>query len=230
MGLHPASGQDGRSPARRRFPSGIRTLDDFLEGGLPRGAVTEWCAPFGCGGLEALLPWVARATTHGLSGGGEQEEWGSQTGAWALWVHAHPQLTPYPPAWAARGVDLARLRFACSGVPLAELRPVFLEPLFRLIVLHAPHSFTEEDCAFVARQARAQDQVVVIVRDQETVKKAGSIWARLRVHAMRDATTGQLKLEVRRGLSPRQLVIDEDALAPRQAAPLLREAHREGGL
>jgi hypothetical protein len=93
-------------------------------------------------------------------------------------------------------------------------------------VLHAPHSFTEEDCAFVARQARAQDQVVVIVRDDaaedtqmparkgatKRAAKAGSIWARLRVHAARDMATGHLKLDVRRGLSPRQLTLTDDVL------------------
>jgi hypothetical protein len=201
IGLKPASG----SAVNRRLGSGIGRLDDFLEGGLPLGSVSEWGAPLGHGGRDSLLAWLARATQ------GQAVELGNGP-AWVLWAHARRNLVVYPPAWMARGVRLERMRFACTPAPLADLRPVFLEPFFRLLILDAPRQFSEEDCAFVARQARAQGQTVVVVRDTLLGSHQGNVWARLRLNAWYDDETRQHRLQVVRGLSPRQLALTEDEI------------------
>ena len=136
---------------RETLPSGIELLDRFLEGGLPVGALTEWGMPFGFGGREILIPWIRHMTRAAQP-------------QWALWVHRNPQLEIYPPAWAARGVALEKIRFARTSAPLKDLRPVFLEPLFKLIIIDNPESFSGEDYSFIARQARRLRQVVVVLR------------------------------------------------------------------
>jgi len=202
MGVHPASGK----PKERVLPSGIALLDEFLGGGLPLGAVTEWGVPLGKSGREVVLTWLARATQGGAG----------ESPTWALWVYARAQLIVYPPGWAARGVELERMRFVCTGAPLADLKPVFLEPLFKIVVLDAPRQFTDDDCAFVARQARANGQAVLVLRDTFLKSGQGNVWARLRVNCWRDDEARQFRLNIVRGLSPRQLALPDETLAARQ--------------
>lgn len=206
MGVRPASG----NPMGRRLPSGIQALDQFLDGGLPVGAVTEWGAPLGRGGREVLLAWLTQLGKPSVAGGSEEAP------AWALWAYSRAHLAIYPPAWQARGVPLARVRFAAVAAPLAELRPIFLEPLFRFIVIDGPRSFSDEDCAFVARQARLNDLIVIVARDgflgPEAPMSRSNVWARLRLNCWFDDLSRQYRLQVVRGMSPRQLVLPEDAL------------------
>src|SRR5690606_35424048 len=117
--------------------SNFKELDEFLEGGLPVGRVSEWGMPLGQGGRSLLISWLARLKDQPL----------------ILWCSSHKQMQVYPPAWVSRGVALERVRFAVSAKPLAELRPVFMEPLFPIIILDCPRGFTEDDCAFLARRA-----------------------------------------------------------------------------
>lgn len=193
--IGPARAQQG-SRVKERLPCGIERLDEFFEGGLPLGAMTEWGAPFGRGGRELLLHWLAHATRS----------------EWVLWVHARAYLAVYPPAWLARGVPLERIRFAVTADPLEDLRPVFLEPFFRVVVLDAPPLFTKDDCAFVARRARAQGQAVIVVRDDFLDPRRGNVWARLRANCWYEPASRQYRLRVIRGLSPRQLSLGEGEL------------------
>jgi hypothetical protein len=203
MGVAAASGK----PSGQKLRSSIEALDDFLGGGLPRGAITEWGAPLGLGGRDVLLAWLAQATQDRAPQDDERP-------VWALWVHARDHLMVYPPAWLARGVALQRMRFACSTKPLAELRPVFMEPLFRIIVLDAPRQFTDDDCAFVARQARLNDQTVVLIRDAFLGPDRGNVWARLRINCWFEPAERRYTLRVVRGLPPRQLALGEDEIGP----------------
>lgn len=179
-----------------RLGSGIRLLDDFFAGGLPLGSIVEWGAPFGQGGRELLVRYLASVTKE----------------HWILWVHARACLTVYPPAWMARGLSLERLRFAVTAEPLEDLRAVFLEPFFRVIVLDAPPMFSKDDCAFVARRARVQRQLIILVRDHQLNASRGNVWARLRVNCWFEPGPSQYRLRVLRGLSPRQLSLREGDL------------------
>lgn len=157
-----------------------------------------------------MLAWVAQASNPRSVG---------QAASWVLWAYSKAQLAVYPPAWQARGVSLERVRFAATSAPLAELRSAFMEPFFGLIVLDAPRSFTDEDCAFVARQARLNDQVILVARDGllgPTTQARANVWARLRLNCWFDPLTRQYHLQVVRGLSPRQLILREDELHPRR--------------
>jgi cell division inhibitor SulA len=75
-------------------PSGFASLDAHLSGGgWPRGALIEVLLDgVGLGELSLLLPTLARI---------------KEEGGWTLLVA--PPHEPHAPAWAAAGVDLARL-------------------------------------------------------------------------------------------------------------------------
>ncbi len=193
-----------------RLPSGIPVLDDFLQGGLPMGALTEWGMPLGHGTREILMPWLARLTQQ-------------QESNWLLWIHSQNNLEINPSAWAARGIDLEHLRFARTSAPLRDLKPIFLEPLFKFIVIDSPQDFSDEDCAFIARQARRLQQTTLLLRNNllrplssTTPKQSSHIWARLRLNTWRQphlaptsamAPYGGLWVETIRGLPHRRLLL-----------------------
>jgi hypothetical protein len=82
------------------LPSGFAALDAELPGGgWPRGALTELLVDgAGLGEISLLLP--ALRALCGNAGKGDE-------GGWSLLVA--PPHPPHAPAWAAAGVDLARL-------------------------------------------------------------------------------------------------------------------------
>ena len=173
-----------------RLPSDHPSLDALLEGGLRFGELSEWGMPFGCGGRQVILAYLAQAT---------------QSAQWSLWVSGKDQVEVYPPAWSAQGVSLKWTRFAYSKNPVQDLRPLFLDPFFRVIVLDAPSKFSGEDCAFLAQQARKYGQAVILLRDYFLSEKYGNIWARLRLNCWQEVTEKRFHLQVVRGLSPRRL-------------------------
>lgn len=180
----------------RRLSSRIRELDLGLGGGLPRGSLVEWGAPMGRGGRELLIPWIREVTqpSHSLD-----------TPAWVLWAYATPRLTPYAPAWAARGIALERLRFAQTAAPLTDLHPVFMEPLFRMIILDVSHTFTPDEYAFITRQARLHDQVIIVMRDHFLSPDTGNIWARIRLNTWLLNHADTYRIEILKGSSVRHL-------------------------
>lgn len=194
----------------QRLGSGHPDIDRFLGGGLPVGALTEWGAPLGQGGRDLVLLWLAKACSP--SGRTALPAAWGHTAPWILWAHSWPHLSIYPPAWQARGVRLEQLRCVCTPAPVTDLRPVFLEPVFRLIILDAPQRFSAEDCAFVARQARLNDQVVIVLRDSllgvppptrggaGEQGGGGGIWARLRLNTSYDHGSQCYRLQAVRGL------------------------------
>ncbi len=193
-------------PAGDRLSSGITALDDFLGGGLSWGSVCEWGIPFGSGGREVLVSFLAGASS--LSNHMGRVDQAAVSLPWTLWVQGRSGLTVYPPAWHARGVDLERVRFATSAKPVADLKPVFMDPLFKIIVIDAPRSLSDDDCAFLARQARAQGQLIIILRDFFLGERRGNVWARLRINCWCPDPVHRpesLCLRVVRGLSQRQM-------------------------
>jgi len=186
---------------RESLLSGISPLDDFLGGGLVCGTICEWGIPFGSGGREVVAAFLA-----GVSRLAERSS--DAAPPWILWAHGRSGLTAYPPAWHARGVPLTRTRFAEAGKPVVDLKPVFMDPFFKVIVLDAPRSLSDDDCAFLARQARAHGQVVIILRDYFLGQRRGNVWARLRLNCwcpdpVQNPET--VNLRVVRGLAQRQM-------------------------
>lgn len=187
-----------------KLRSGVGALDDFLAGGLPFGTVTEWGAPLGRGGRLVVARFLAAAT----------QGRGLDHPAMALWVRpANSPLCAYAPAWRAQGVNLARVRFAHSARPVAELKPLFLDPLFKLIVLDCPEKMSPEDIAYLARQARVNGQLIVLLRNYMLSSERGNVWARLRLNCWVDPLAQQpFRLQVIRGFSFRRLdfALDDD--------------------
>ncbi len=206
MGVQPASSHLEKS----KIVSQIRQLDSFLDGGLPIGAVSEWGVPLGRGGRELLLTWLASRVQENHT-----NAQGYEAPHWSLWVHSRTKLDVYPPAWLARGVSLKYTRFACSSRPLSDLKPVFLDPLFKVIIIDSPSSFSEEDCAFMARQARLNGQLILLLRDFFLSPKRGNVWAKLRLNSYFCERTQSYKLEMVRGLSQRKLSIDSQLISQR---------------
>jgi hypothetical protein len=83
-------------------PTGVRALDELLQGGIPVGAITEMAGPE-CSGRTALaLSFVARNTAEAKV---------------CAWVDTSDSL--HPESAAAAGVDLARLLWVRCGVASA---------------------------------------------------------------------------------------------------------------
>ncbi len=177
-----------------KLSSNIVDLDDLFQGGMPLGAICEWGCPPGLGGRQLLLSFLAQAT-HA------SRKW------WCLWVNGHDQLSVYPPAWQAQGVDLRHLRFADSREPVADLRPVFLDGLFRVVVLDAPQRLSKDDCAFLAQQAREQKQLIIIVRNHFLSPQFGNVWARYRLNCRRDGLGGDYEVWGVRGVPATPVLI-----------------------
>lgn len=80
-------------------PTGHRDLDEALNGGWPRGALTELLLPEpGIGEIGLLLPALARL---------------SRAGHWLGWVD--PPFVPYAPTLARAGIVLDRVLFIRTG-------------------------------------------------------------------------------------------------------------------
>jgi len=221
-----------------KLPCNIKLLDTYFDGGLPLGGLVEWGAPLGRCGRDVALSWLAGASGAAQSGGSSfpsgyyhtrlpssslRSDAGEapnrdlsleQSETRILWVYGKPELTIYPPAWHARGMPLERMRFACSQAPLEDLRPVFLEPLFKIIVLDTPKTFTDEDCAFVVRQARLNNQLVIVIRDFFLGNRSSNVWSKIRLNCWFDSVTQKYNLRVVRGLPPRHIVFSEQELLP----------------
>ena len=172
----------------RRLAGPWPQLNHFLEGGLPFKSLCEWGVPRGRGGREVILSFL-RSPDAGP----------------ALWVHSDAGQRVYAPAWEARGIDLQRIRFATSSKPVEELKPVFMEDLFRIIILDCPPRLTPGDLAFLEQRARRQNQIIMLLQDYFLTPRLGNARTRLRLNAWQDGPSGRCTVRVIRGLSPRQM-------------------------
>lgn len=95
---------NGAGARGKALPLGVASLDQALpEGGLPRGAVVELCAPRGLArGTMIALAACASAQSEARLRGGR-----STAGAWCAWLD--PAMSLFAPAVARAGVDLSRL-------------------------------------------------------------------------------------------------------------------------
>lgn len=210
MGIQRASSQKEKNV----ISSGISALDDFLEGGLPVGCVSEWGMPLGRGGRDVLLNWLNFHHTN--TGEGPRGSEAPAKTPWCLWVYSKAHLAVNPPAWSSRGVVLPRIRFSCSSRPLTDLKPVFLDSFFRLVILDSPSSFTEEDCAFMARRARINGQAILLLRDFFLSPKRGNVWAKMRLNCWHDHSSDAYHLKVIRGSSPREVTVPASLVQQRR--------------
>lgn len=175
-------------------------LDQFLQGGLPWGTLSEWGLPWGQGGRELLLRGLGEASRR-------------EAGARLLWISPDKHLTVYGPAWQALGVPIDRWRFVAAARPLVELKPALLDPLFRFIVFDAPRTLSSDDMAFLALKARQNQQIILILRDGWLTAECGNVFARLRLNCKLDPVKDGYLLSPVRGLPPGETLLPRRTLA-----------------
>lgn len=83
--------------------TGIQTVDELLEGGLPLGAITEMVGQESSGRTSFALSFIARMT---------------QAARVCAWIDVSNAL--HPESVAAAGVDLSRLLWVRCGVPISS--------------------------------------------------------------------------------------------------------------
>ncbi len=105
---------------------------------------------------------------------------------WVLWVNGHSEVAVFPPAWFALGVNARRMVFAEGVSSLQVLKPVFVQPLFKVIVLDGPFRLLASDWAFLAGQSRHNGLSVVVIRPYWLSNRNGNIWATVRANVQAD--------------------------------------------
>jgi hypothetical protein len=172
---------------QRLLSSGIAALDRACGGGLPLGSLVEWGLPPGKDGQRVIVQFLLQRTPL------------------TLWIFADEHKMVYPPAWSALGVDLEQMYFVSCKEALRLLQPVFLEPLFEVIVFDRPAYLSPGDCAFLAMQARKMQQLIVILRPYELRAQQGNAHMRMRANAFYDFSSGQYGLTAVKGMKCQRL-------------------------
>ncbi|MCG8419024.1 MAG: hypothetical protein MJE77_13890, partial [Proteobacteria bacterium] len=167
--------------------SGIEALDACLSRIKP-GDLVEWGIPPGLNGR--LIPLQLLKHSCPLS----------------VWIYHHHGLGVFASSWISHGVDMQRLFFICSANPVRELRPLFLEDTFRRIIIDAPRKFSSGDMAFVSQQARAQDQIVFLIRHYFLSEKQGNPYASLRINTWQSGKRA-FSLQVIKGANPGRIYL-----------------------
>lgn len=155
----PASGLSTGHPA----------LDARLDGGWPRGALTELLVPEpGMGEIELVLPALGEL---------------SRTGQWLAWVD--PPFLPYAPALARAGIDLSRLLLVRTASPKEHLWA--LEQALRSGVCGAVLGWPEQPDMRALRRlqlaAEAGGGLALMFRPLEAAGQASAAALRLRLEA-----------------------------------------------
>ena len=155
--------KNGRSSEAQLLHSGIDALDDCFRQTRP-GDLIEWGIPPGLNGRLIPLQLLKQHIPP------------------SVWIYHHHGLGVFASSWISHGVDLQRLFFICSGNPVRELRPLFMEDTFKRIIIDAPRKFSSGDMAFVSQQARKQGQIVFLIRHFFLSEKRGNPYASLRIN------------------------------------------------
>ncbi len=153
----------GQSEHTQALHSGIDALDDCFRQVGP-GDLVEWGIPPGLNGRLIPLQLLKQNIPP------------------SVWIYHHHGLGVFASSWISHGVDLQRLFFICSGNPVRELRPLFLEDTFKRIIIDAPRKFSSGDMAFVSQQARKHGQIVFLIRHFFLSEKRGNPYASLRIN------------------------------------------------
>jgi predicted ATP-dependent serine protease len=149
--------------------TGLPKLDECLGGGLEVGGVSEWGMPSGHGSRILLMNLITRLTNDH-----KQKP--------VLWVLGQPGVKVFATAWMSLGVEMSKILFANSFKPLKDLREVFMEPAFSLVVLDSPKSFSKEEYAFISKQAQKNSMHVAFLQNYLLSEKIGNVWARKRLN------------------------------------------------
>ncbi len=178
--LHKFSLEEKGPPIR----SGLTELDAFFlrRGGIHYGKVIEWGSPIGRCGRFMILRFLRDLHES------------------VVWIHGQKEeLEVYAPAWAERGVDLSLFYFIRSRSPLPDLRPLFLEPAFKVIVMDCPERLSPGDWSFIASKVRENKQLLFVLRPFFLSTKRGNPLVSWRVNCWLKPKQGKYCLNFLKG-------------------------------
>lgn len=175
--------------------SGVAELDALFARAVRPGNIIEWGIPQGSNGR--VIPLLFLRHNH----------------VPAVWIYGDPQLQVYAPAWAGYGVDLRRLFFIQSAEPVKQLRPLFLDNSFHIIVVDAPASMSRGELAFISSQARHNNQVIFLLRNYFLSQNRGTALAAARVNCWQN-THGSHSVNFIKGRHVKKIQLQMAAFIP----------------
>lgn len=178
-------------PHEAVLSSGVAELDALFAQAVRPGNIIEWGIPQGSNGRVMPLLFLRHNDLP------------------VVWVYGDPRLQVYAPAWAGYGVDLQRLFFIQSAEPVKQLRPLFLDNSFRIIVLDAPAKLSRGELAFISSQARHNRQVIFLLRNYFLSQQRGTALAALRVNCWQN-NHGSHSINVIKGKHIRKIQLQMD--------------------
>ena len=174
--------------------SGIERLDQTFRPLWSQGGIIEWGLPLGRNGRPLLLAFF-RELEDPLA-----------------WVYGHKDLNLQPSAWSGQGVDLDRFFYIQSSRPIVELRPLFLERVFSLIVLDNVEGLGRSDFSFMASQARKHGFLIFVLRNFFLSQKKGNPFAKARFNIDYKISQRHYQLDIIKGFEEQRLRVEVDEL------------------
>lgn len=144
-------------------------LDSLFPNGIPFGKLIEWGIPLGCDGRRIPILLLCNLQQP------------------VLWILGDTQARVFAPAWAHLGMDLQRVFFMHSERPVQQLRPVFLEDLFKVIVIDSPQRLTKGELAFLTAQARARSYALFCIQPYFLTTRLGNPYATMRINCQQQS-------------------------------------------
>jgi len=144
--------------------SGVVALDGCFGQSIQAGKIIEWGLPEGRHGRSIPLLFLRGDIPP------------------SIWIYADNGADIYAPAWSSHGVDLERLFFIKADQPVKQLRPLFLDNIFKIIIIDSPKKLLKGDLAFIHHQARENRQIIFLIRNHFLSAKNGNPLASVRLN------------------------------------------------
>lgn len=178
-----------------RLRSGIAPLDHWLGEGIRPGQIIEW----GLGEGEETRQTVLSFLRHnkGLT----------------LWVYPHDKQV-YPPAWAAKGVDLSRTFFLGCSEPVRKLKPLFYEDVFSFLIFDSPKKLSLAELAFLSGRLRQNRQILFVLRSYLLRSTNGNPSAARRINCRHSIMRKEYHFDYVRGGHQSRVVIPAKSFLP----------------
>lgn len=151
------------------FSSSHDELNSFLGNSLQYRQLNEFGIPWGNGGREIIIDLIANQQNKDES-------------CWCLWVQESSSYHIYPPAWAARGIRLERMKVAYSQQPIKQLREALASSHFKIIVFDLKHRLKPEEYCFLSQMAQSYGYILLLLQHYKLNSNLGNIWAKNRIN------------------------------------------------
>jgi hypothetical protein len=182
------SGDFSIRPEAKVIRTGISELDEIFSDGVKPGKLIEWGLPQGRNGR--ILPILFLRKEIPLT----------------IWIYADLGLDIYAPAWASHGIDLRKIFFVKCDDPVRKLKPIFLDNTFKVIVIDSPKKFSKGDISFISVQARANRQIIFLIRNYFLSPRIGNPFVQIRVNCSRN-DRGIYSVNFIKGKNPKRLLL-----------------------